>query len=338
MLFSDSRITEFMRIIVMGTGGFAVPSFKRLIETGHEIQAVVTMPIRSTRGHKPPLTPMRAAAMEYDLPIYDPEDINTQESADLLYLLAADVLFVCDYGRILSPMILKTARMGGLNLHGSLLPKYRGAAPINRAILNGDTFTGVSIIHIIPAIDAGPVVAKSPDITIEPNETAISVEERLAVIGSWYVIQTLREMETGRLPAYPQNVAEITKAPKLRKEEAILDWNCDATAIHNHVRAMVSWPKSCTFWKRHPESNEEPVRLILGEVRVLAENPLNADDPQPSGPVLPGTIVKAHDDHLIVAAGEHWIRILKIQFPGKAMVDAAGFINGYRIKVGDRFQ
>ncbi len=325
-----------MRIIVMGTGGFAVPSLKRLIEADHEILAVVTMPIRSHRGQKTPLTPMRAAALEYGLPIYDPENVNTQESADLLYLLAADVLFVCDYGRILSPDILKTARMGGLNLHGSLLPRYRGAAPINRAILGGDTFTGISIIHMIPAVDAGPVVAKSPEISIEPNENAISVEHRLSEIGSWYVIQTIRQMETGRLPAYPQRAEDITKAPKLKKEEAILDWNADASVLHNHVRALVAWPKSSTHWKR--KSNEKPVRLILGETRFLADNPLLPTDPRPPEPVLPGTVVKAHDDQLIVAAGKHWLRILKIQYPGKAMVDAAGFINGYRIRVGDQFE
>jgi len=319
-----------MRIIVMGTGGFVVPSLQRLVEAKHEILAVVTLPLRSNRGQTPPLTPMRVAALAYDLPIYDPENINSQESADLLYLLAADVFFVCDYGHILSPAILKTTRMGGLNLHGSLLPKYRGAAPINRAILNGDSFTGVSVIHMIPAVDAGPIVARSPKISIEPNENAISVEQRLSEIGAWYVIQTLDEMETGRLPALPQQVEEITKAPKLRKEESVLDWNADASMVHNHVRAMVSWPKSSTFWKR--KNSEEPVRLIIGETSVPAENPL-----QSSELVLPGTIVEARDDRLIVAAGKNWVRILKIQYPGKAMVDAASFINGYRIQVGDRF-
>lgn len=316
----------------MGTGGFAVPSFKRLIEKGHEILAVVTMPIRSAnRGQKPPLTPMRVAAFEHDLPIYDPENINSQESADLLYLLAADVLFVCDYGRILSPMILKTARMGGLNLHGALLPKYRGAAPINRAILNGDTFTGVSVIHIVPAIDAGPVVARSSKIAIGPDENAISVENRLSEIGAEYVIQTLEQMETGRLPAFPQRVEDVTYAPKLKKEEGILDWNADASVIHNHVRALLVWPKSSTFWKR--KNSDEPVRLIIGETSLLTENPSQSNGPQP-----PGTVVEARDDRLVVAAGKHWVRILKIQYPGKAMVDAASFINGYRIQSGDRFQ
>jgi len=314
----------------MGTGGFAIPSLKRLVEADHDILALVTMPIRSTRGQKPPLTPMRVAAQEYGLPIHDPENINTQESADLLYLLAADVFFVCDYGQILSPMILKTARMGGLNLHGSLLPKYRGAAPINRAILNGDTFTGISVIHMVPAVDAGPVVARSPKVSIEPNENAISIEHRLSEVGAWYVVQTLQEMETGRLRAYPQRVEEITKAPKLKKEEGILDWNADAFAIHNHVRAMVVWPKSSTFWKR--KGFDESVRLIIGETLPLTESPLHQ-----SHSVLPGTIVKAIGDQLVVAAGKHWVQILKIQYPGKAMVDAASFINGYRIQVGDRF-
>ena len=324
-----------MRIIVMGTGGFAVPSLKQLIEADHEIPAVVTMPIRSNRGQKTPLTPMRVAAMEYGLPVYDPENINSQESADLLYLLAADVLFVCDYGRILSPAILKTARMGGLNLHGSLLPQYRGAAPVHRAILNGDTFTGISVIHMIPAVDAGPVVAKSPKISIEPNENAVSVEHRLSELGARYVAQTLRQMETGHLRAYPQRAEEITHAPKLRKEEGVLDWNTEASSIHNHVRAMVAWPKSSTFWKR--KESGEPVRLIIGETSLLTKNPLPPDEPQLPKPIPPGTVVRASGDQLIVAAGKHWVRILKIQYPGKAAVDAASFINGYRIQAGERF-
>ena len=320
-----------MRITVMGTGGFAVPSLKKLIEADHEVLAVVTMPIRSHRSHTPPLSPMRVAALQYGLPIYDPENINTQESADLLYLLAADVFFVCDYGRILSPMILKTARMGGLNLHGSLLPKYRGAAPINRAILNGDTFTGISVIHMIPVVDAGPIVAKSPEISIGPDEDAISVENRLSEIGAMYLVQTLHEMETGRLPAYPQRAEDITFAPKLKKEEGILDWNMDASAIHNHVRAMVTWPKSSTFWKR--KLSVEPVRLIIGKTSIVTENPLLPSDLRP-----PGTVVEAHHDRLVVTAGKHWVRIHQIQYPGKAMVDAASFNHGYRIQVGDLFQ
>jgi methionyl-tRNA formyltransferase len=138
-------------------------------------------------------------------------------------------------------------------------------------------------------------------------------------------------METGRLPAYPQRTEDITHAPKLKKEEGILDWNAEASAIHNHVRALTVWPKSSTFWKR--KNSDKSVRLIIGQTALVTENPLPSEELQP-----PGTVVEAQDDRLLVAAGKHWIRILKLQYPGKAMLDAASFINGYRIQVGDQFQ
>lgn len=320
----------------MGTGGFAVPSFQRLIEAKHEIHALVTMPLKYTNGKKPIITPMRAVAMEYDIPIYDPPNINTQESADLLYLLGAEVLFVCDYGRILSNQILKTTPNRGLNLHGSLLPKYRGAAPVNRAILNGDEYTGVSMIHMIPEVDAGPVVAKSPPIPILDHETAEEVEHKLAVVGSWLVMQTIEQLETGRLPAFPQNLREgVTKAPKLRKEEGVIDWNQDARSIFNHVRAMTPWPKSTTTWNRRLGESVKALNLILNEVEVLRELPEEVEEGITKNAV-PGTVVKAQGNQLIIAAARQWIRVLRIQPAGKAAMDAAGFINGYRIQQGER--
>lgn len=337
-----------MQIIVMGTGGFAVPSFRRLIEADHEIPALVTMPLKY-QGNRPIITPMRAVAMEYDIPIYDPEDVNTQESFDLLYLLAAQVLFVCDYGRILSPQILKTTPNMGLNLHGSLLPKYRGAAPINRAILAGEKFTGVSIIHMIPEVDAGPVVARSPSIPILNTETAEDVEEKLAVVGSWLVVQTIAQLETGRLPAVPQNLREgLCKAPKLKREEGLIDWNLSAEEIRDHVRALISWPKSYTFWIRNKDADRspDPLRLILGRVEVLPD-PEGGDCAEISPEIVsamkgenfsPGTIIYSKGNQLILKTGNGFLRVLRIQPAGKGMMDAVDFNNGYKIQIGERFE
>ncbi|MGL6227027.1 MAG: methionyl-tRNA formyltransferase [Thermoguttaceae bacterium] len=319
-----------MKIIVMGTGGFAAPAFRRLLETEHEIVALVTMPLRTQRGER---SLLRDVADEYNVPLLQPDNINQSECRDLLHLLAADLFFVCDYGRILSPAILKTARMGGINLHGSLLPQYRGAAPINRALLDGMTYTGVSLIHMIPAVDAGPVVAKSPKIPITPDDTAMTVEHKLAEIGADLLLETLQQMETGRLPAIPQNVNEISKAPKLRKEEALLDWNQPAERIFNHVRAMIVWPRSLTFWTR--SSDQKSFRLILNSVAIIPRKTVALT---PGLSVKPGTIVKADNNTFLVATKTDYIRILEIQPAGKASMTATGFVNGYKIQPGERFE
>ncbi len=312
----------------MGTGGFAVPSFQRLIEADHEILALVTMPIRGPSGKAPTVTPMREIALERNIPIYDPENINSSECRDLLYLLAAEVFFVCDYGRILSEEILKTSRMGGLNLHGSLLPRYRGAAPINRAILDGAAYTGVSVIHMIPEVDAGPVVAKSPMIPIGPDDTAIELEERLALIGSWLIVQTITQMETGRLSAIPQLHEQISKAPKLKKEEGLLDWSRGGQFVCNHIRAMVPWPKSYTYWHREKGT---PLRLILHAADLL---PASETEASPNG-VAPGTVLKARGEDLWVAAADEIVRVSSVQPSGKGVMSAGALINGYRIQPGD---
>ena len=314
-----------MRVIVLGTGGFAVPSFKRIIEAGHEVIALMALPLRSATGQKHIITPMRVVAQQYNIPILEPPDINSQEAADLIYLMAADILFVCDFGRILSDNVLSKTRMGGLNLHGSLLPKYRGAAPINRAILNGEPKTGVTVIHMMATVDAGPIVAQSLEMSIEDTDDAVEVEKKLSNLGSWLIVQTLLHMETGRLPAIPQNIDEITKAPKLRKEEAVLDWTRGAQFVHNHVRAMVPWPKTLTFWKN---PSGKVLRLIIDKVDVV-DPPLGV--PQS---VEPGTVVSTNEE-LLIATPNRFVRILAIRPSGKAVMNAVSFVNGYRIKPGD---
>ncbi|MGL6197211.1 MAG: methionyl-tRNA formyltransferase [Thermoguttaceae bacterium] len=324
-----------MRIIAMGTGGFAVPSLEFLIEHGHEIIAVVTMPQRTGQGKRPVVTPMRAAANKYGIPIHEPENINTRESHDLLYLLGAELLFVCDYGRILSTDILKSTPLGGINLHGSLLPKYRGAAPINRSILNGDTHTGVSVIHMTAKVDAGPIVAESEPIKILDEDNAVSLEERLSVAGAWLVVRTVDQMATGRMPAIPQPEREVSKAPKLRKEEAIIDWKRDATYINNHVKAMVPWPRSHTFWQKEAGKT---LRLILTSTEIIDRNTVQDAISAPAG-----VVVKAKGDQLLVSCGknangkETLLRINKIQPAGKGVINAESFINGYNIRPGDSF-
>ncbi len=196
-----------MRLIMMGTGPFAVPTFQQLFEARHDVALLVTRPLRSHRGKEvEPASAMRDIAHEHATPIYDPEDINAAEARQCLSAVGADLLVVCDYGQILAPETLATARLGGINLHGSLLPKYRGAAPINWALLNGDTETGVTAIHMTPKVDAGPCIAQAVT-TIGPEETAVELEARLAESGGWLLRRTIDALAAGRLEALPQDPA-----------------------------------------------------------------------------------------------------------------------------------
>ena len=312
-----------MRLVMMGTGPFAVPTFRKLYETEHTVVALVTGPLKNFRPGMA-VGPMRDLAHEHLTPIFDPEDINSPEGQSGLTAMKADLLVVCDYGQILSAAVLGTARLGGINLHASLLPKYRGAAPINWAIYHGETETGVSVIHMTPNVDAGPIIAQAAT-PIHPDETAVELEARLAEIGAWLMIRAIDTLKEGRIEAIPQDPALASKAPRLKKTDGLIDWNRPANAIRNHIRAMEPWPKTYTFW--HRESGP-PLRLILAPVTVLSRNPKAAS---------PGTVIEAARDRLVVAAGEGAVLIHGVQPAGKRMLSVREFLNGHRVRPGDRF-
>jgi methionyl-tRNA formyltransferase len=313
-----------MRLLMVGTGPFAVPTYEGLYETHHDVVALVTGPLRPSRGRRPaPVTPMRDIAHAHGTPIFDPEDINTEAAQSRLREYGADLLVVCDYGQILSADTLATARLGGINLHGSLLPKYRGAAPVNWAVYHGETETGVSVIHMTPKMDAGPVVAQART-PIEPDETAEQVEKRLSGIGAWLVRRAIDALEAGRLEALPQDASQATKAPRLKKTDGLIDWNRPAVAIKNHVRAVQPWPKAYTFWHRPAGP---PMRLILGPVSVT-----DATDQAAS----PGTVLEASSDGLVVAASEGAVIITTLQPAGKRMLPVQEFLRGYHVQPGQK--
>ncbi|MGD0896945.1 MAG: methionyl-tRNA formyltransferase, partial [Thermoguttaceae bacterium] len=234
-----------MRLILMGTGPFAVPTFEKLYDaTWAHVAALVTAPVREHRGRPvEPASPVRRIAREHGSPIFDPDDINLAESLGQLRSYAADLLVVCDYGQILKPETLAVARLGGINLHGSLLPKYRGAAPINWAIYHGETVTGVTVIHMSPEIDAGPCIARA-EIPIGPEETAVELEARLAELGAPLVLRSLEAASAGRWEAILQDPALACRAPRLKKIDGAIDWSRSAMAIKNQIRALEPWPKT----------------------------------------------------------------------------------------------
>jgi len=312
-----------MRLVMIGTGPFAVPTFRSLYETHHEVAALVTGPIHE-RGPATPLNPLREIARQHGTPIFDPEDVNAPEFQAQLTAFDGDLLVVCDYGQILAPATLAAARLGGINLHASLLPKYRGAAPINWAIYHGETETGVSVIHMTPRVDAGPLVAQGAT-PVDPDETAAELETRLAELGASFVRRAIDGLENGTLKALPQNAALASKAPRIKKTDGLVDWARPAAAIKNHVRAMEPWPKTYTYWHRRSGA---PMRLIIGPVSVSTDSPTGG---------LPGTVLEAAKDRLAIAAGEGAVLIHGVQPAGKRHLGTREFLNGHRVQVGDRF-
>jgi methionyl-tRNA formyltransferase len=318
-------MTRRLRLVMMGTGPFAAPTFRALYASGHEVLALVTQPLRPGPGKKPPpLSPMRVVAQEHGTPIFDPESINTPEAREELKRYAPELFIVADYGQILSPETLAVAPLGGINLHGSLLPKYRGAAPINWALYRGDRETGVTVIHMTPTIDAGPCLAQA-SLSIDPEEDAVQLEERLAALGAPLVCRTIDDLAAGRIEPIPQDPALTTKARRLRKTDGQIDWTRSAQAIKNQIRALEPWPKTYTWW--HRAGGGEPLRLILGHVTVIAE----------TSTAPPGMVVQSSGDRLILATGEGLLQIDGLQPAGKRMLSTADFLRGYPIKPGDRF-
>lgn len=312
-----------MRLILVGTGPFGLPSFERLYASQNPVVALVTAPVRPPRGRRPPpASPVRALAREHGTRLLEPESVNAAAARADLAALEADLMVVCDYGQILSAETLASTRLGGINLHGSLLPRYRGAAPVAWAIFHGETETGVSVIHMTPRVDAGPVIAQAAT-PIRPDETTGRLEDRLAELGAGLVLQAVDDLAADRARALPQNPALASRAPRLRKEHGLIDWSRSAWQVRDQVRAMDPWPRAYTFWLR---GAGEPLRLILGPVE-----PLEREHAEP------GTIVEAEGPRLVVAAGEGACALGTLQPAGKKALPVEAFLRGYRVALGNRF-
>jgi methionyl-tRNA formyltransferase len=314
-----------MRLIVIGTGPFAAPTFRALYDTPHEVLALVTQPLRAARpGREPPASPMRAVAAERGTPIFDPAKINTDEARAELARLNPELFIVADYGQILSAETLAIAPRGGINLHGSLLPKYRGAAPINWAIYHGDAETGVTVIQMTPRVDAGPALAQART-AIDAEENAVELETRLAALGAPLVCQTIDDLAAGRVQSLPQDPSLASPARRLQKTDGAIDWSRSAQAIKNQIRALEPWPKTYTFWRR-PAG--EPLRLILGRCEVR---------PFAGSASAPGTVIEAAGERLVIAAGDGALALGELQPAGKRLLSAEEFLRGYPVRAGERF-
>jgi methionyl-tRNA formyltransferase len=310
-------------IIMLGTGDFALPTFEHLFDTGHQVVALVTQPDRP-QGRKQEILKSRIkqSAEARCVPTLQPEDVNSPESLDLIRSLQPDLLVTAAYGQILSPALLAIPRLGGINLHGSILPAFRGAAPVARAIQHGETETGVSVIRMSPRIDAGGIAAIATT-AIGPDETAGQLEERLAQLGAPLIAQVVDALAIGPITVAPQDKSRVTKAAKLRKEDGVIDWAQPAQLIHNLVRAMQPWPAASTAWRPRASGSKPPVRLIVHKTAIE------------DGRGIPGEVLEAVGERLIVAAGVGAVALLSVQLPGKKAFAPAEFLRGHRIAPGD---
>jgi methionyl-tRNA formyltransferase len=312
------------RIIMLGTGEFAMPAFELLVQSGHNVVALLTQPDRP-QGRKQERVPSRIklAALALSIPIDQPEDVNSPESLARVSDLKPELLVTAAYGQILSGALLSIPHLGGINLHGSILPAYRGAAPVARAIQNGEKETGVTVIRMTPRIDAGAILSIAR-IAIDPDETAGELEERLAHLGAPLVVAAVAALAAGTFTAAPQDRTKATRAPKLVKEDGWIDWNRSAQVIHNLVRAMQPWPIASTVWYPATAPSVKPSRLIVHKTEVVP------------GQGTPGEVLECAGDRLVVAAGEGAIALRIVQLPGKKPIGAADFLRGHRFKPGDR--
>ena len=321
-----------MRLIMMGTGPFAVPTFERLLQSGHEVVALITRPDRPIHGKsRAEANPMRAVAEARGLSVHAPEDINAPPARAVVASYRPELLVVCDYGQILSSAVLEIARLGGINLHASLLPKYRGAAPIQWAVYHGEQETGVTVIHMTPRLDAGPAIVQVST-PIGPTETAAELEPRLAELGATAVLGGHRRLASWHGPADRAGPGAGDPAPRLQKALGQVDWSRSARQIVNQVRALTPWPKTHTFWQR---AEGEPLRLILEGVHT---EPIAPDSSPPgSAEPTPGTVLEASGERIVVATGAGALAIDRLQPSGKRVLTAAEFLRGYGLRAGDRF-
>src|SRR5690349_945212 len=295
-----------LRVVFFGTPGFAVPTLEHLVHSHHQVTGVVTQPDRPRgRGQQVTDGPVKALAVALGLPVLQPEKLARDQFESQLQSLNADIGVVAAYGKILPDWLLTTPRLGMINVHASLLPKYRGASPIHRAVINGDAETGVTIMRVVKALDAGAMISKV-HVPIGPDDTTTTIESMLAIRGAELLVQTLDAIEAGTAVETPQDESQATYAPKLAKGEGLIDWSAPAAAIHNLVRGLWPWPHAFTYL--------DGLRYILHRSRLSSHR----------GNASPGTIIVASAmKGLHVACGDGAaLELVDVQLEGKRVMNA----------------
>lgn len=301
----------------MGTPAFAVPSLEKLIEAGHEIVGVFTQPDKpKNRGMKLLPPPVKVCAQEHEIPVYQPTKLRDGTALAQIQALAPELIVVAAYGRILPDEILDYPKLGCINVHSSLLPRYRGGAPINWAILNGDEKTGVTIMHMATELDAGDIITQA-ETAIDPDEDAETLYQRLADMGGALLISAVEQLAAGTATRTPQEAAGVTLAPMLGRELSPIDWKRSAQEIHNQVRGLIPWPTATTD-------------AITGDtMKILVTQQTGEETGAPAG-----TVVAAGKQGIDMACGDGKIlRIVELQAAGKKRMKAADYLRGNPISI-----
>lgn len=307
----------------MGTGRFALPTFVGLCESQHQVVGLFTQPDRTGKGHHKHVNVMKEAALERDVPVFQPNRINDADQVQQLKSLGADLAVVAAYGQILSADVLQSPRLGCVNLHASLLPRYRGAAPIQYAVRMGEQETGITIFQIEPKLDAGPIlgVIKTP---IGPKETYGELELRLRDLAVPFTIDVVDQIANGTTSPTMQDTSAVTKAPSLKKAEGEIDWSLSSRLVDCHVRAMQPWPKPFTFLRM---DGQKTLRVLILEVDEYTDQP-------PADNAHAGHVFAVDGKRLVVKTGDGFVEVKSIQPEGKRAMEPAAFLNGRQIQPG----
>ena len=305
-----------MKIVYMGTPDFAVLALSELINSKHEVVAVFSQPDKAKgRSNKLVFTPVKECALKHDIPVYQPEKLREAENVDLLKNINPDVIVVAAYGQILSEEILNIPKYGCINIHASLLPKYRGAAPIEWSIINGEKETGVTTMYMEKGLDTGDMIDKTV-VAIEPDDTGLTLHDKLAEAGSKLILETLDKLENNTAKRTKQNDEESCYASMLDKKMGKMDFTKSATELERLIRGLIPWPCAYT------SIDGKNVKLYLAQVKETGVN----DNP--------GEIIEINKKNFVIACGEDALIIKSLQPEGKKQMDAASYLNGNKLTVG----
>lgn len=312
-----------LRLVMFGTGGFALSTFRALFEMPHSVVGLVTQPDRVGRGHHQHLNPLKELAIERGAPVFQPDKANLPESIAMLRSFEADLFVVAAYGQILSAELLGIPRLGAINVHASLLPKYRGAAPIQHAILNGEAETGITIFQIEPKLDAGPILAIDK-LTIGAKEKYGELEQRLAELAVPLTQRVINQLADGSARALTQDASQVTKASRFKKSDGEVPWHKTSHLVGCHVRGVQPWPKPSATLEL---ANGTTLRLLILDVETR-ERAIAGDV---------GTIEVSDQKQLFVKTGDGAVEVLELQPDGKRAMSTAEFLRGHALRSGDRF-
>jgi methionyl-tRNA formyltransferase len=308
-----------MRIVFMGTPDFAVPCLQTLIDNNHQVVGVITQPDRAKgRGNKLTPPPVKILAEKYELPVFQPDKVKTPEFVEKLRELAPDVIVVVAFGQILSQAILDIPPKGCINVHGSLLPKYRGAGPIQWSIINGDKTTGVTTMFMDKGVDTGDMILKR-EFDIDIKDTYETLHNKMSLVGAEVLIETLALIEQGKAPRTPQNHEEHTNAPMLDKNTGKVDWTKSAVEIYNLIRGTYPWPGAYSTYM------EKKFKIFSSE--IYQENTKNAES---------GKIIEIGKDYILVSCGMGFIKIMELQFENEKRMGVEAYLRGHNLESGSK--